>query len=259
MKKNRYTITKKWESKLAEMRKKADIKFSVLIANKKKKFERKYEYEWEKNERKKASYIKKKEEEYKRKMLNEIRECEWKPKKEYKTPAPKIKPLQFAMDIAQENAKLRDTDADWRGKCISHPSSKIFEWSGLAGGHRFSRQFQSVCLELENINAQCHDCNWTTWPRGNSVEKERINAIYDKNLDIKYWEWTADKLKQKVVDYFQWRGKKYDLYYEIPRLIEENEELWKTKNFYAPKKKWREIWVKYTNRVKPANPVEDSD
>jgi hypothetical protein len=74
--KSKYTITKKWEKKIEEMRIKADLRFNVLIANKKKKFEKAYSYEWEKNERKKASYIKKKEEEYKRKMLNEIREFE---------------------------------------------------------------------------------------------------------------------------------------------------------------------------------------
>lgn len=47
--------------------------------------------------------------------------------------------------------------------------------------------------------------------------------------------------------YMQGRGEKYDLDMIIPQLIEENEELWKTKNFYAPAKKWRAKWIKWKN------------
>ena len=57
------------------------------------------------------AYLNKKEEEYKRKCLNEIRQLQGKPKKEYKQqPITKNKLLQFALEIAQENSKLRDTD-----------------------------------------------------------------------------------------------------------------------------------------------------
>ncbi len=247
MRKDKYTITKKWEKKMEEMRLKADLRFNILLQNKKRKLEKEYDYEWEKNERKKASYIKKKEEEYHRKMLNEIREMEWKPKKEYKTDAPKIKPLQYAMEIAQENAKLRDTDADGNGRCIS--CNRLCSWGELAWGHRYSRRFQTLCLEVENINAQCHNCNWATGPRGDTVAKEKVNAEYDKNIDKKFWEWTAERLKEKVTDYFQGRAEKYDLDYEIPRLIEENKKLWETKNFHAPKRKWMATWAKYVNRT----------
>lgn len=244
--KSKYTITKKWEKKIEEMRIKADLRFNVLIANKKKKFEREYSYEWEKNERKKASYIKKKEEEYKRKMLNEIREFEWKPKREYKTSWPKIKPLSFALEIAQENAKLRDTDADGNGRCIS--CDRWCSWSELAWGHKESRRYINICLEPENINAQCHTCNWTTWPKGDVVSKEKVNAHYAENIDKKFWGWTSDKLKKWVRDYFQWKGIHYDLEMKIPELIEENERLWETKNFYKPKRKWRKAWEEYSKR-----------
>lgn len=247
MRKDKYTITKKWEKKLEEMRIKADLKFSVLLQNKKRKLEKEYDYEWEKIERKKKSYIKKKEEEYHRKMMNEIREFEWRPKKEYKTPAPKIKPLQFALDIAQENAKLRDTDADGNGYCIS--CDKYCTWGEMAWWHWQSRRFINICLEPENINAQCHSCNWTTGPRWDVLAKERVNEHYAKNMDKKFWAWTSDRIKKGVKEFFQGKSSRYDLDYEIPRLIEENENLWKTKNFYAPKKKWRAIWAKYTNRV----------
>lgn len=109
---DRYSITKKWGYKIEEMKKKTELKYSILLAKKKEKVEANWEYEISKLERKKNSEIKKKEEQYNRKMNNEIRELEGKPKKVYKTDAPKIKPLQFAMEIAQENARLRDTDSD---------------------------------------------------------------------------------------------------------------------------------------------------
>ena len=71
-----YSITKKWDLKVEEMKKKADFKFNILLQNKKRKVEKNWEYEIEKNERKKISYINKKEAEYRRKMMNEIREFE---------------------------------------------------------------------------------------------------------------------------------------------------------------------------------------
>lgn len=179
-------------------------------------------------------------------MLNEIREWEWKPKREYKLDAPKLKPIEFAMSIAQENARLRDTDADWNGVCIS--CTFHWWWSDFAGWHRYSRRFKWICLEKENINAQCHTCNYTTWPRGDTVAKEKVNAEYDRKLDIKYGEWTAEGLKKKLNDYMHWGKMNYDLDMIIPQLIEENEELWKTKNFYAPAKKWRAKWIRWKNR-----------
>lgn len=191
--------------------------------------------------------MKKKEEAYIRKMNNEVRELEWKPKREYKADWPKIKPLELALKIAQENARLRDTDADGNGYCIS--CDKRCSWGELAWGHRYPRGLKRVSLEIENINAQCHSCNNATWPLGNVELKEKTNHHYDENLDKKFWPWTADKLKKKVHDYFQWKREHYDLKMMIPELIDENEKLWATKNFYAPAKKWRNIWTKLKNRV----------
>lgn len=244
----RASVEVKWRYKIEEMIKKTELKYTILLQNRKKVIEQWWEHEIEKYERKKNSEIKKKEEAYTRKMMNEIREIEWKPKRVYKTDWPKIKPLQFALDIAQENAKLRDTDADGNWECISHANNHIFSWGELAWGHRYSRRFQHICLELENINAQCHGCNWATGPKGNTVEKEKVNHQYDENLDKKYGEWTADKLKKKLTDSLRGKWKKYDLNKKIPELIEENERLWATKNFYAPKKKWRKIWEEYAKR-----------
>jgi len=231
------------------MKKKTELKYQILLQKKKQKVEANWEYEISKLERKKNSEIRKKEEQYNRKMLNEIREMEWKPKRVYKSDAPKIKPMSFALQIAQENARLRDTDANGNWPCISHPIKKIFSWWELAWWHRYSRNFKLICLEKENINAQCHYCNNITWPLGNVELKEKTNAKYDENLDKKYWEWTAEKLRGKLRDSTQGKRKAYDLDMIIPQLIEENEKLWATKNFYAPARKWRATWTKYKNRT----------
>lgn len=74
--KTKESIQAKWDRKLEEMRVKADYKYSILFKNKVAKANKRLEYEQEKMERKKAAYIRKKEEEYKRKMLNEIREMQ---------------------------------------------------------------------------------------------------------------------------------------------------------------------------------------
>jgi hypothetical protein len=74
--KTKESIQAKWERKLEEMRVKADYKYSILFKNKIARANKRLEYEKEKNERKKNAYIRKKEEEYKRKMLNEIREMQ---------------------------------------------------------------------------------------------------------------------------------------------------------------------------------------
>ena len=228
------------------MRGKMDLKYLILMGNRKKKIQIGWQHEIEKYERKKQAEVKKKEEQYRRKMLNEIRELEWKPKREYVTDWPKIKPLQFAMELAQENARLRDTDADGNGRCIS--CNRMCSWENLSWGHRYSRRFQHICLEIENINAQCRSCNWATWPRGDTIAKEKVNAEYDRNIDKKWGEWTADKLKQKLRKTFKGKTEKYDLSVKMPILISENEVLWAEKNFYKPKRKWRKIWEEYDKR-----------
>ena len=240
------SIEAKWKRKLEELKIKTDFRYSVLLKNKRVKLERWLDIEKEKLDRKKSAYMKKKELEYKRKCANEIRELDWRPKREYKTEWPKIKPLQFAMEIAQENARLRDSDADGNGRCIS--CDRFCSWQNHAWWHRYSRSFQTCCLEEENINLQYHTCNRTTWPRWNSVEKERVNNHYDENIEKKFWPWTVSKLKKKVSDYFQGKAKKYDLKKKVPQLIELNEKLWKWKNFYSPKRNWRHIWEEYDKR-----------
>lgn len=244
-------IEAKWGKKIEEMKIKADFKYKILLQNRRKHYDKNWEYEIEKNERKKRAYINKKETEYKRKMLNEIREMQNKPKRVYKSEWPKIKPIQFAMQIAQENSKLRDTDEDGRGRCIS--CNQLCEWEWLAWWHRYSRRFHNICLEPENINAQCHNCNLITWPLGNPALKLKTNDKYSENMDKKWWEWTSERLRLLTRDFAQWKWKQYNLKKKIPQLIRENERLWKTKSAeflanHKPARKWREIWEDYDKR-----------
>ena len=202
-------------------------------------------------QRKNLAYIKKKELEYDRKMQNELRQLEGKPQKEYKTKKPtKNQKLQFALDIAQENSKLRDTNENWEGFCISCNLRKKRE--ELAGGHRYSRMFQSICLHKANINAQCHSCNRATGPKGNMLEAERINAEYGRNIIKKRGEdelLELQKMKQEELEHpVAYKRTEPKLDELIPDLIAENERLWKGKKFYKPKKNWRKIYEKELKR-----------
>ena len=233
------------------MRLKAQYRYEILKQNKKKDWDRRWDYELLKLDRKRDAYIRKMEEKYHRGMMNEIREIENKPPKVYKWAWPKIKPLQFAMQLAQENAKLRDTDENGKGRCISCDTLCSWEW--LAWWHRFSRRFNNICLEKENINAQCHTCNFTTWPRWNPALKLKVNERYSENMDKKWGEWTSERLRLLTRDFAMWKGKHYDLKKVMPRLIKENEKLWKSKSkefleTHKPKRKWREIWEDYDKR-----------
>ena len=110
--------------KLQQLKTKAELTHKQNILNLKQKLEQSQQQEFQKQvqkyERRKDSYLKKKEQEYKRKCDNEIRILEGKPIKEPKhKKLTKTQKLQFALQIAQENAKLRDTNDKGQAHCIS--------------------------------------------------------------------------------------------------------------------------------------------
>ena len=206
--------------------------------------------------RKIESYKNKKIKEYDRKCKNEIRKLEWKPEKVYKKKKKSLNLVEFAMELMQENAKLRDTDISGNWICIS--CDKLKTRKELAWWHRWSRRIKNICLCVTNINAQCHWCNFTTWPRGDKLASDRVNAKYDENLDIKYWKWTNTQLRLTKESYFKndydgnWvlgtkniKPTDKDIEKYIESLIEENELRWKWKDFYSPSKKRRKIREEY--------------
>lgn len=246
MKKTKESIIAKWDKKLRDV----ELKEQIKLKNKKAELLQKCVSEskklFEKCERKSKAYINKKSQEYDRKCKNEIRKLEWKEEKVYKKKEKKFNKLEFALSLVQENSKLRDSDENGVWICIS--CNRITNWSDFQGGHRYSRGVKWICLDFRNINGQCRSCNFATWPRGNPEVKDKTNAIYDVNLDKKYWEWTAEALHAAYVSYFHnvwgtnwdyWQHKDLDKFIEAE--IEWNERLWEAKKFYKPWKKWREL------------------
>ena len=254
--KNREDIIRKREKKKSDLAKTEKFKFEVKIRELRKDSEIECEKKITKIHRKTQSYLNRKYQEYDRKCKNEIRKLEWKPERVYKKKKKKLNLVEFAMQIMQENAKLRDTDRSWNGICIS--CCKLKTRKELAWGHRYSRRIKNICLCTLNINAQCHWCNFTTWPRWDKIASDRVNAMYDENLDRKWWKWTNTQLRLTKEAYFKndydgnWvlgtkniKPTDKDIEEYIESLIEENELRWKWKDFYSPSKKRRKIREEY--------------
>ena len=242
-KKTKDTIIKKYELLVQDLEYKVRCKIQnqrrILLNKSAIEVDRKIE----KYVRKQNAYLNRKKTEYDRKCKNEIRKLEGKEERVYKKKEKKVNIRQFVMELMQENAKLRDTDRSWNWFCVSCDLFKE-RWQ-LAWGHRYSRRVKNICTLPENINAQCHTCNFTTWPRWDFVSKEKVNRKYDENLDKRWWEWTSTRLRELNDAYFKnVNGTTYGLITSdelIEDAIKENELRWKEKDFYRPKKKWREI------------------
>ena len=242
-KKTKDTIIKKYELLVQDL----EYKISCKIQNQRRILLNKSAIEVDKKiekfVRKQNAYLNRKKTEYDRKCKNEIRKLEGKEERVYKKKEKKVNIRQFVMELMQENAKLRDTDRSGNGFCVSCDLFKE-RWQ-LAWGHRYSRRVKNICTLPENINAQCHTCNFTTWPRWDFVAKEKVNRKYDENLDKRWWEWTSTRLRELNDAYFKnVNGTTYGLITSdelIEDAIKENELRWKEKDFYRPKKKWREI------------------
>lgn len=257
--KNKETIIKKREKKKAELKYSWEQKLNQKARELSLRCHNDFKRWMEKAERKVNAYIRRKELEYDRKCKNEIRKLEWKEERVYKTKKKVFNLVEFAAELMQENSKLRDTDISGNTLCIS--CGKFKTWKELAWWHRWSRRIKNIMLCLWNINAQCNGCNFTTWPRWDKVASDRVNMVYDENLAKKYWQSIVEQLKEWSASYFKndydenwviWtlkhKKEEVDKYLEetyIPELIRENELRWKWKDFYAPWKKWREVWEKY--------------
>lgn len=110
-------IEKKWEYKTQEMEKVKKLEAMRRIKEREIKLDNKakLEIDRKKNQiiRKANAYINRKKSEYSRKCKNEIRRLQGKEEKVYKQrPITRNKKLQIALKLAQENARLRDTNAD---------------------------------------------------------------------------------------------------------------------------------------------------
>ena len=247
MKKTKEQIQKKREEKYAQLEYKTKKQTEQKIIKFQEESSAQIEYKTAKIKKKSDSFLAKKKVEYERKMKNELRQLEGKPQREYKQKKwTRNEKLQFALEILQENCKLRDTNENGEGGCISCNLRKKRE--ELAGGHRWSRRIQGVCLNAQNVNAQCHTCNYTTWPRGDKQATERVNLIYDQNAIRKYGKnlWIQlEMLKNaSVIDPLKYAPTETEIDDVIVVLIWDNGHYWEQKNFYKPKKNWRKIYDK---------------
>lgn len=207
----------------------------------------------EKIQKKSLAYINKKRNEYYRKCMNEKRRSEGKQERNYKPrPLSRNKKLQFALAIAQENARLRDTNADGYGNCIS--CGKRCSYEEMAGGHGESRTTQGTCLRVENINAQCHPCNYAMWPRGNHTLKMKTQMHYRINARKRRWDDRIEKLllhvKACIIDPVKTSPSEAYICSIIPELIEINEKLRSHKSgefrkTHKPAKAWRRFRENY--------------
>lgn len=261
MKKTKTDIIRKREKKKSDLEKTEQLKLNRKNIEYRKKTDIEYHRLLDKAQRKARAYLNKKFLEYDRKCKNEIRKLEGKPERVYVKKKKSLNLVEFAMELMQENARLRDSDREWKGFCIS--CDKLVSWGNHAWGHDFSRKVKNICLCTRNINLQCNWCNRTTWPRGDKIASERVNRKYNENLARKYWESIVAQLKEWYEAYFKndydenWvlgtiKKKKsevedYLVNKYIPELIEENELRWKWKDFYKPWKKWRKIFEEYLN------------
>lgn len=226
---------KNWETweKIKKAREKADQEVEKIIAR---------------IQRKADAYKRKKELFYNRKCDAEIRQLLGKPPKQYKQKQlTHNQKLQLALSIAQENAKLRDTDKDGRGRCIS--CDKLKPRTELAWGHKESRTIQRICLDEININAQCHDCNYAMGPKGNTNERERLEMKYEENLIARYWREAVEELigrkRMALINPKKYKLSSSFLDEMILDLIEKNETLRSAKTFHTPGKNWRKLYEKY--------------
>lgn len=111
MKKTKEGIIKSREHKYNQYCFHAKIKANLKIEKIREENQKNLDYQIEKIKRKHQSDLSKKKLEYERRVRNELRLLEGKPPREYKQKPPtKNQKLQFALDIAQENSKLRDTN-----------------------------------------------------------------------------------------------------------------------------------------------------
>ena len=194
MKKTKESIIKKREKKKSDLREAEKFKFESKIRELRRYSEIECEKKITKMHRKTQSYLNRKYQEYDRKCKNEIRKLEGKPERVYKKKKKSLNLVEFAMELMQENARLRDSDREWKGFCIS--CDKLVSWGNHAWGHDFSRKVKNICLCTRNINLQCNWCNRTTWPRWNKVAEEKVRVKYNENLAKKYWQGAVDALKE---------------------------------------------------------------
>jgi len=88
--------------------------------------------------------------------------------------------------IFSEYIRLRDTDENGYGRCIS--CGKIIHWKEGDAGHYVNRKHLSLRYDEKNVNLQCRSCN--RFSEGNAIG-------YNHGLVEKYGDGVIDYLTVK--------------------------------------------------------------
>ena len=254
MKKTKEQIEYKWNQVYEAAKKKAEYDRELKIEKARQKCRFNLDKEIASIDRKFNAKLRRKKDDCDKKCKNEIRKLQWKPERQYKKKVTPFKTIEFAMELQQENSKLRDTDADGRGFCCS--CDRFGEWWDFAGWHEHSRRIKNICIHPANINAQCHRCNLIMGPLGNVDLKMATETHYRENMIEKWGKETVEYLDQQKAlyfqkwyesnwDYGQWKDENWkiiDIEKHIEAMIEENRLRWKAKSFYKPRKDWKKVW-----------------
>ena len=111
----------------------------------------------------------------------------------------KIPDLQKELDgVFSEFIRLRDTNANLYGKCITCP--KIVHYAEADCGHFFSRRFINIRYHENNAHLQCRECNRLYDGRADDYEIAMLFKYGQERID----ELIALKNEE---------GKKYQLWY----------------------------------------------
>lgn len=110
MKKTKESIIAKWKKVYEAAYAKAMWERKAKVEQEKERNKNNLDRKIAQIDRKIMARLKKKELDCDRKCKNEIRKLEGKPEREYVKKKKKLNLVEFAMELMQENAKLRDTD-----------------------------------------------------------------------------------------------------------------------------------------------------
>ena len=126
--------------------------------------------------------------------------------------------LATACKLVQLLARLRETDCNGRGRCVS--CGKLLDWRQAQGGHfqAKGRNYNAACTMEENVHLQCSRCNLTLGG---------ASAGYSQWMYATYPEDVIEEIKKKS---FETLGRD-EIEERIIELRKMCRELAKTKNF----------------------------
>ena len=137
------------------------------------------------------------------------RQIEWKKPLKKLEKKESLKPLKNKLyELVQKYARLRDSDKQWRWKCIS--CWKKVKWDKADWWHYISRSNMSTAFNENNIHLQCKGCNWMLHWNLIEYRKNLIKKIGEP--EVRRLEYLKHKAKKRTKEELE---KKIDYYTEL--------------------------------------------